>query len=247
MSVVIRAARTGFAWLIGGAATTVMSLAAVICAAVPAWRGASHRVARQWGRLCLWCAGCPVRTEGLAELDRSRRYVVMANHQSALDIPVLIGVLPARWRTVFWAKKSLFRVPFLGWAMRALGHLPVDRINRLSAGGLVAETAGRATEAASVLVFPEETYGPGDDLLPFHRGGFVLAIKTGLPILPVGISGTRSALPPDGRLLSPGPISVRFGTPIRTAGVPISDRTLIAGRTRTEVARLAGIPPDPRA
>jgi 1-acyl-sn-glycerol-3-phosphate acyltransferase len=244
MSVVTRLIRTGFAWLVGGTATMVMALVAVACAAVPGWRGASHRVARRWGRFCLWCAGCPVRTEGLDELDRSGRFVVMANHQSALDIPVLIGVLPARWSTVFWAKKSLFRVPFLGWAMTALGHMPVDRINRLSASGLVVETAGRATGAASVLVFPEETYGSDDRLLSFHRGGFVLAIKTGLPILPVGIRGTRSALPPNGRVLSPCPISVRFGAPIPTADLPISDRERLTEQTRTAVARLAGVPPE---
>jgi 1-acyl-sn-glycerol-3-phosphate acyltransferase len=244
MSVVTRLIRTGFAWLVGGTATMVMSLVAVACAAVPRWRGASHRVARQWGRFCLWCAGCPVRTDGLDGLDPSGRFVVMANHQSALDIPVLIGVLPARWSTVFWAKKSLFRMPFLGWAMAALGHMPVDRINRLSASGLVVETAERATGAASVLVFPEETYGSDDRLLPFHRGGFVLAIKTGLPILPVGIRGTRSALPPSGRVLSPCPISVRFGAPIPTADVPISDRERLTERTRAAVARLAGVPPD---
>lgn len=238
--IVARFLRTAFAWVVGGSATVILSLLAVAFAAVPGWRILTFRVARLWGRICIWGTGCPLRIEGLDKVDLDGRYVVMSNHQSALDIPVLMGVLPAEWRTVVWAKKSLFKTPFLGWAMRALGHLPVDRVNRDTAAGLVAETAGRASAATSVLVFPEETYGPGDRLLPLRRGGFVLALKTGLPILPVGAQGLRAALPPDGRLLHPSTIVVRFGRPIVTADLTISDRAALTERVRAEISRLAG-------
>ncbi len=116
---------------------------AVAFAVVPRTHILTFHVARIWGKICVWATGCPTSIEGLDRIDLSARYVIMSNHQSALDIPVLIGALPAEWRTVFWAKKSLFKTPFLGWAMRALGHLPVDRINRDTAASPASETAGR--------------------------------------------------------------------------------------------------------
>jgi len=236
----IRAAvRTGWAWLVGTLATVGCTLPALVIARFPGSDLVVHRMARLWGQLCIWGTGCPVRVEGLARLDLDRRYVVMANHQSALDIPVLMAVLPAAWRTVFWAKESLFRIPVLGWAMRMLGHMPIDRVNRSLAGRVIAETLRRVEDGRSVLVFPEETYGPGDRLLPFQRGGFVFALKTGLDVLPVGLLGTRSAAPPDSRLVSPTTVTVRFGEPIPTSSVSVAERAALTERTRAAIAQLS--------
>jgi 1-acyl-sn-glycerol-3-phosphate acyltransferase len=235
----LRVLRTAFAWAAGGLATVGCTLPALLIAKFPGGDPVVHRVARLWGRLCVWGTGCPVRVEGLARLDLDRRYVVMANHQSALDIPVLMAVLPAAWRTVFWAKESLFRVPVLGLAMRMLGHMPIDRIKRSLAGRMVAETLRRVEDGRSVLVFPEETYGPEGRLLPFQRGGFVFALKTRLEILPVGLLGTRSALAPESRLISPTTLTIRFGEPIPTAGLAVADRAALTERTRTSIAQLS--------
>jgi 1-acyl-sn-glycerol-3-phosphate acyltransferase len=240
---VTRISRTAFAWLVGGLATVFLTLVGLAFTVIPGCRIVIFHLARLWGRICTWATGCPLHLEGRDGIDLGSRYVIMANHQSALDIPVLMGVLPAEWRTVFWAKKSLFRIPVLGWAMSALGHMPVDRINRATAPRLVTESADRAVHATSILVFPEETYGPGERLLEFRRGGFVVALKTGLPILPVGIRGTRAALPPGGRLLSTAPIEVRFGQPIATAGLTISDRARLTELASAAVAELAGVRP----
>jgi len=236
--IIARIIRTVFAWFVGGTATVVLTLVGLAFTVVPGCRIVMFHMARFWGRICIWGTGCQMRVEGQDAVDLRGRYVVMANHQSALDIPVLMGVLPARWRTIFWAKKSLFVIPVLGWAMRALGHMPVDRINRVTAATLVTRSADRASDAKSILVFPEETYGPGDELLAFRRGGFVLALKTGMPILPVGVQGTRRAMPPNGRLLAPSEIVVRFGEPIATSGLTISDREALMERTRVAVADL---------
>jgi 1-acyl-sn-glycerol-3-phosphate acyltransferase len=230
--------RTGWAWLVGTLATVGCTLPALLIARFPGSDPVVHRMARLWGRLCIWGTGCPVRVEGLARLDLDRRYVVMANHQSALDIPVLMAVLPAAWRTVFWAKQSLFRVPVLGWAMRMLGHTPIDRVNRQLAGRMLADTLRRVEDGRSVLVFPEETYGPKAGLLPFQRGGFVFALKTRLDVLPVGLLGTRSALPPNAQLVSPTTVTVRFGEPIPTAELGVTDRAALTERTRAAIERL---------
>jgi len=197
-----------------------------------------------WGQICIWGARCPVRIENLDRIDRRAQFVVMVNHQSALDIPLIKAVIPAEWCTVFWAKQSLFRIPVLGWAMRSLGHMPIDRINRGTAGRMLSDSISRAGDRRSVLVFPEETYSRDGKLLPFQRGGFVLAIKAGLPILPVGIVGTREALPPDGRLITPTTLTVRFGEPISTVDLSITNRQQLSDQTREAIAGLSSTGPE---
>jgi 1-acyl-sn-glycerol-3-phosphate acyltransferase len=125
--------------------------------------------------------------------------------------------------------------------MRSLGHMPVDRVNRLKAGQMLTDSKNRIEDTRSTLVFPEETYGPSDDLLPFQRGGFLLALKTDIPILPVGIQGTRSALPPNGRLVAPTELTVRFGEPIATADRTVSDRDQLMDHTRNAIRELSGL------
>jgi 1-acyl-sn-glycerol-3-phosphate acyltransferase len=169
----------------------------------------------------------------------------MTNHQSVLDIPLLMAVMPAEWRTVFWAKQSLFRIPVLGWAMRVLGHMPIDRVNRRTAGRMVADSAERAADSRSVLVFPEETYSLDGELLPFQRGGFVLALKTGMSILPVGVHGTRLVLEPRKHLIDPGPLTVSFGSPIEVFALGISDRQELMDRTREAIEELKEAPDRP--
>ena len=238
----LRVFRSAFAWANGIAATVFFTLSGLAMSAVPGGRLLQHRLARSWGRVCIRGAGCPVRIEGLDRIDPEGRFVVMVNHQSALDIPLLIGAMPAEWQTVFWAKESLFRVPVLGWAMRSLGHMPIDRVNRRTAGRMLAASAERAADCRSVLVFPEETYSRDRGLLPFQRGGFLLALKTGLPILPVGIAGTREALPPGRHVITPTTLVVRFGEPIPTVGLAVSSRQPLSERTRLAIADLADVP-----
>jgi 1-acyl-sn-glycerol-3-phosphate acyltransferase len=199
-------------------------------------------VVNGWARACLAVSGCPVRVEGLDRVDRGRRYVVMANHGSALDPEVLLAALPASLRSTLWAKRSLFRLPFLGHAMRAAGFIPVDRVDRSGAPRLLAETGRQLRQGRSVVLFPEETYGPGDTLLPFQRGGFLLALKERLPILPVGIEGARAALPPRTRVVRPTPLVVRFGAPVETEGRGVSERERLVAEVRDAIAGLCGVP-----
>ena len=108
----------------------------------------------------------------------------------------------------------------------------------LSAGGMLKETLDRVQDGRSLLVFPEETYGPGDSMLPFQRGGFVAAIKSGLPVLPVAVLGTRAALPPGARIIRPSTLTVRFGDPISTRNLSISRRSDLTAETRAAIERL---------
>lgn len=203
-------------------------------------RRASVRVAHIWGRTCLRLAGVPITVEGREHVAAGQRYVIMSNHESGLDIPVLLSALPPSVELRFLAKKSLFRVPFLGWAMRVSGFIPVDREDRSTAAAMLAKTVAEVARGGSPLVFPEETWTLDGRLLPFRRGGFLVALKSGLPILPVGLEGTRLALPPDAGLIRPQPVTVRIGRPIPTSDLGVSRRRELTDMTRREIERLRG-------
>ena len=219
-------------------ATVVLGSFAVVAAF---WsRSASVRVAHVWGRSLLRLAGVPVEVEGLERIDISQRYVIMANHESGLDIPALLTALPPAIELRFLAKKSLFGVPFLGWAMRVMGFIPVDREDRSTATATLARTLAEVRDGCSPLVFPEETWTLDGRLLPFQRGGFLVALKSGLPILPVGLEGPRLVFPPEARTIRQQPVTVRIGVPIPTAGLGVSQRRTLTAAVRSEVDRLRG-------
>ena len=198
------------------------------------------RIAHLWGRICLWIAGVRVVVEGLDHIEDARPYVIMANHESSLDIVVLLTALPSSVELRFLAKKSLFGIPFLGWAMKAAGFIPVDREDRSTAVATLNQTLAEVARGGSPLVFPEETWTTDGRLLPFARGGFLVALKAGLPILPVGLEGPRLVLPPNEGLVRPRPVTVRVGQPIPTDGLGVSSRGELMERTRREIDRLRG-------
>jgi len=221
-----------------GIVTAVLGTVAVVVGLVS--QRAAARVSHFWGRMCLRIAGVPVAVEGLNHLAGGESYVIMANHESSLDIVVLLTALPPSVELRFLAKKSLFRVPFLGWAMTSAGFIPVDREDRSTAAATLAETLEEVARGGSPLVFPEETWTTDGRLLPFARGGFLVALKAGLPILPVGLEGPRMVLPPGEGVVRPQPVTVRIGRPIPTDGLGVSSRVDLMARTRTEIDRLRG-------
>jgi 1-acyl-sn-glycerol-3-phosphate acyltransferase len=220
------------------AATAVLGSVAVVVGLGS--RRASVRVAHLWGRCCLRLAGVSVTVEGRERIAAGGRYVIMANHESGLDIPALLAALPPSIELRFLAKRSLFRVPFLGWSMRVMGFIPVDREDRSTAAATVTRTLAEVRAGGSPLLFPEQTWSVDGRLLPFQRGGFLVALKSGLPILPVGLEGPRLVLPPGGRALSPRPVTVRIGEPIPTAGLGVSRRRALSAEVRRAIDRLRG-------
>jgi 1-acyl-sn-glycerol-3-phosphate acyltransferase len=221
-----------------GLVTAVLgSTAAVV--GVFSQRGAA-RIAHVWGRVCLRIVGVTVDVEGLGYITGDASYVIMANHESSLDIVVLLTALPPSMEPRFLAKKSLFAIPFLGWAMRAAGFIPVDREDRSTAAATLSLTLDEVARGGSPLVFPEETWTADGSLLPFARGGFLIALKSDLPILPVGLEGPRLILPPNERIMCPGPVTVRIGEPIQTESLGVSSRKDLTLRTRAEIDRLRG-------
>jgi 1-acyl-sn-glycerol-3-phosphate acyltransferase len=140
----------------------------------------------------------------------------------------------------FLAKKSLFSWPVFGWAIASMGFIPVDRENRRTAIKSFEEAAARIRAGRSVLIFPEETRTINGNLLPFQRGGFLIALKAGIPIVPVGLHGPRRCLPKHSYFVRPGTITVRFGDAIPTAGYSVTDKSGLMEEVRRAVEGLRG-------
>jgi 1-acyl-sn-glycerol-3-phosphate acyltransferase len=139
----------------------------------------------------------------------------MPNHQSNFDIPVLLGHLTVQFRWL--AKKELFKIPIFGHAMRNVGYISIDRSDRQSAFESLKVAAEKIKSGVSVLIFPEGTRSRDGKIRPFKKGGFVMAIDSGVPIVPVVITGTRSIMPKGRFRVYPGHVSMVIHKPIETS------------------------------
>src|SRR5215469_1841255 len=177
-----------------------------------------HWCARWWCRLIAWTIGAHIRVRGSENLEPARAYVYMANHCSLVDIPALFAYLPYQFRIM--AKKELFYVPFMGWHLWTAGNFPVDRSDpRKTARSLRGVVEG-IKAGKSLAVFPEGTRSPDGHLQEFKAGAFKIALRAGVPIVPVAIRGTHALLPKHSLAPRPGRVEVIIGPPIETAGYP---------------------------
>ena len=152
------------------------------------------RLARLWAEWMLFVCGISYTVTGLENLKLDNQFIFMSNHESALDI--LIGLAALPFNIVFLAKKELFRIPIFGWAMHSAGTVLVDRQNRENAQQSVNNALAQIKKSkTSILMYPEGTRSQNGELLTFKKGGFILAIRSKLPIVPVTILGTHNALP----------------------------------------------------
>jgi 1-acyl-sn-glycerol-3-phosphate acyltransferase len=185
-----------------------------------------HRCARLWGRLLLAVAGVRLEVRGLEAFRASGPRILCANHQSDMDIPVLLAALPFELR--FTAKKSLFRLPFLGWHLRRAGHVRIDRENPRAALRALDGTVPRIREGLPVVVFPEGKISQDGRMGEFRRGAFLLAERSGADLVPVTIRGTRG-------ILAPGSWTVRGGRVRVTIGPAVASHTMPAERLRSVI------------
>ncbi|HVR44998.1 MAG TPA: lysophospholipid acyltransferase family protein [Thermoanaerobaculia bacterium] len=230
--------RTVFALLVATLDTLVVAPLVTIIGLMRSDASSIDRLIRLWARIIVRAAGLDLSAEGAGRLDPSRRYIVVANHGSYLDIPVLFVAIPQPLR--FLAKKSLFSIPIFGWGLRAAGFVPVDRKNRSRAIASFDQAAGRIQKGNSIVVFPEEGRSRDGSMRPFQRGAFLLALKSGLPLVPVAIIGTFDALPPARLSLRPGPVHVRVGEPIETRGLSIRQKDELMQTTRGRIEQMIG-------
>ena len=197
-----------------------------------------HRICRIWGASIFHLCGIQLIGNSCNALPGKGPYIIMANHQSHLDPPLLLWQLPLHIR--FIAKVELFSIPLFGLAMRLVGNIPIDRHNRKRAIESLERAAEKIQRGASVLIFPEGTRSsvPEGPLLPFKKGGFMLALQAKVPIIPIGIAGTGSCLPKGSWLIRPGKVSYCIGDPIVTEELTIKDRDVLMKRVYESIQNL---------
>lgn len=231
---------TGNLFLVIG--SLILSTIATLVSWIPPRGNWTFGVARIWSRCLLTASAVRVSASYDPALEPGRSYVFLANHQSLFDIPVLLTTCPGQVRMM--AKRSLFLIPFFGWGLAAGGFIPIDRGDRSTARRSFASAIARLREGTSILLFPEGTRSTTDALLPFERGGLLLAIKTGLPIVPVGVRGTRQIQHKGNWAIRPGKVEVRYGAPISCADYGIRRKAELNAEVRRQVAILAGLEPE---
>jgi 1-acyl-sn-glycerol-3-phosphate acyltransferase len=190
----------------------------------------AHWIGAQWGRTIVRLVpGWRVQVEGTEQL-RGGPFVVIANHQSQVDILVTF-FLPLHFKWL--SKRSVFHIPFLGWMMRMCRYVPVVRGDRRSAERSLEQCAEWIRRGVSVVFFPEGTRSPDGRLRSFKSGAFWVAAQTGAPVLPVAILGTRECLPKNSLRFGRGKrFRLVIGSPISSTGVKTSDAATFADQVR---------------
>jgi 1-acyl-sn-glycerol-3-phosphate acyltransferase len=210
-------------------------------------RGVRHRpggspydeLQRGWGRMLLRATGIEVRCEGLERIPTTP-VVIISNHASFVDIWALLSVLPGSPR--FIAKKEFLYFPVIGLAMRAMGHIIIDRANRASAFASYDRAAEAVRKGVSAVVFAEGTRSASGRLHPFKKGPFVLAIAAQVPVVPVYCAGTHDRMPKGSVAPVPGVVELRFGEPIETRGLTHDDRDALSQRARGALIAAGAVP-----
>jgi 1-acyl-sn-glycerol-3-phosphate acyltransferase len=216
--------------------TAIMGIVSLAASAFDRSGGLQHRLAGVWARMILAVSGVKVSVEGLEKLRADSNYVLVANHRSYMDTPAVLAHIPLQLR--FFAKQGLFRIPLLGGHLRRAGHLPVVRENPRASLKSLSEGARLIRERGiSLLLFPEGGRVPAE-LLEFKEGAAYLAIKAGVPVVPIGIIGTREVIPIGSLHVRPHPVTLRIGDPIPTAGLQVRDRAELNQTLRRKVAEL---------
>lgn len=172
--------------------------------------------ARCWAPALLVGAGARLVVEGAEAIDWSRPRLLVANHQSIIDICALFQAVPVP--LCFLLKQEMMRMPLVGWYARACGMLFIERDSPRAGARLRREAAALLGEGRSLCLFPEGTRSRTGAVAPFKGGAFQSAVDAGVEVLPVAIDGAGAVLPPDGFRVRAGTITVRFGTPLATAG-----------------------------
>jgi 1-acyl-sn-glycerol-3-phosphate acyltransferase len=212
-------------------ATVYYGSAAIAISFLDTSGGITYKVAQMWGRSILFVSRIKVTVRGLHKIKPNQSYIYMCNHQSNFDIPVLFGCLMVQFRWL--AKAELFKIPLFGYAMRRSGYISIDRSNRKSAFLSLKKAAQIIRNGVSVVIFPEGTRSLDGRIRDFKKGGFVLAVDAGVPVVPIVIHGTRAIMPKKKLRITPGQVRVEIQDPIDTKSYSRKTKDQLLERVRT--------------
>lgn len=196
----------------------LVSVTVIIFSLLGARRWAAHTPPKIWARC--WCLlmFVKVKMDGRENIDPRTSYVFVANHQGAYDIFAIYGYLPHGF--LWMMKKSLFNIPFIGWACKAAGHIMVDRSSAKQVKHTMELAKSRLKDGTSIVVFPEGSRTHDGRMSPFKRGAFKLAADFQLPIVPITIDGAFDVMPRSSYNINPGTIRLTIHKPIELDGTP---------------------------
>ena len=221
-----------YAWVV--VVTAIFSVAVFLASLIDSKGVNPHKVAGIWARCILFGSRIKVRIRGLSNIESSQSYIFMLNHQSFYDIPVILGCLPVQFRWL--AKHELFKIPLFGIAMRRAGYISINRTDRRSAFQSLKIAALIIRSGVPVVIFPEGTRSPDGRILPFKKGGFVLAIQSQVPIVPVIIQGTSAILTKKQIKITPGEVSIQVCAPIPTTDYTTKTKEILMERVKTVIS-----------
>jgi 1-acyl-sn-glycerol-3-phosphate acyltransferase len=190
------------------------SVGILLCLFVPSG-DAVLPLARFWARCILALSGVRLAVRGRDKIPPPGPYLFLSNHQSQFDILAVVLAIPLQFRIL--AKQELFYIPVFGWVLKLAGFVGIDRSNREKAIASLDAAAARLRDGRSLLIYAEGTRSPDGALLPFKKGGFVLALQAGVPVIPIAIRGSREVLPKGSLQIRPGIIEVALGDAIDPA------------------------------
>ncbi len=187
-----------------------------------------HFCMQRWSKDNLWLSRARVEIEGLENIDPARPQILAANHSGLHDILALSANLPIQFRWV--AKKSLFNVPFMGWHMSRSGYIPIDRENPREAAKSIIDAAATIRSGVNAIAFPEGTRSRTGELGSFRSGAFALALRTGVPLVPVVLEGSYRVIMPKTLQVNPGTIiRINIGKPIDLSPYSRGDKHRLMG------------------
>lgn len=194
-----------------------------------------HRYARLWGKVALIVNGVNVKVEGLENLKGKGPYIFMSNHQGSYDIFALLSHLPYQFKWL--AKKELFSIPFFGWTMAAAGYISIDREGSRETVRAMNEASKKIQNGMSIVIFPEGSRSSNGSIQNFKKGGFTLAVKSKIPIVPISIAGSREIMPKGGLKTSSGEIRIMIGSPIETKDYSIREKNILMEKVRETISK----------
>jgi 1-acyl-sn-glycerol-3-phosphate acyltransferase len=213
-----------------GLLTAVLGTAGILtCFVVPSGN-AVLPLARGWARIILALCRVKLVVEGSPRVQPPGPYLFLSNHQSQFDILAVVLALPLQFRIL--AKQELFYIPIFGWVMKLSGFVGIDRSNREKAIQSLDRAAKRLRRGTSLLIYAEGTRSLDGRLLPFKKGGFVMAIQAGVPVVPITIHGSRAILPKGSLRIRPGTLRVTLGDPIDPGRYTLDEKELLMEEVR---------------
>jgi 1-acyl-sn-glycerol-3-phosphate acyltransferase len=215
--------------------TLIISPPLIIVSLFDKTGGSPYWFMRLWARMVSRCMGLTCSIYGADKVVPGTSYILTPNHQGNADILALVTILPLRFRWVI--KRELLKIPMFGWALGATGAISLNRSDRQQAVRSLKDGVSKLAGGWSVLIYPEGTRTSDGNLQPFKKGAFMMAVQTGIPILPVTCNGAFKILPKKTIVFRPGHVTLTVGDPIPTEGLTEEDVPELMEKTRAAISK----------